>query len=391
MRIINRTVWVLSFVSLFADMASELLYPVVPVYLKEIGFSVLLIGVLEGLAECIVGISKGYFGNLSDEKKQRLPFVQWGYFLSALSKPMMALLTVPIWIFFSRTIDRLGKGLRSSARDALLAAAATPATRAAVFGFHRSMDTAGAVAGPLLALLFLYVYPGAYKTLFYLAFIPGIIAVILLFFIKENKPTANTNRKKGFFSYLSYWKESSFEYKKLIQPLLLFALGNSSDVFLLLKTKAITQSDTLTIAAYIFYNLVFAATSFPLGKLADKWGHRKVIIMGLFLFIIVYAGFAMATSTLSVFVLLGIYGLYAAGTEGVIKASITNVVTAEKTGTALGFYSSMQSLLALSASTIAGLLWSGIGDKAPFYWAAFTAAGAIVLLKRQASVQIQSL
>jgi MFS family permease len=391
MRIINRTVWILSFVSLFADMASELLYPVIPVYLKEIGFSVLLIGVLEGLAEGMVGISKGYFGKLSDEKKHRLPFVQLGYFLSAVSKPMMALLTVPLWIFFSRTIDRVGKGLRSSARDGLLSAAATPATKAAVFGFHRSMDTLGAVAGPLLALLFLYVYPAAYKTLFYLAFIPGMIAVLLLFSIKEPKAVSNTSSKKSFFSYLLYWKESSVEYKKLIRPLLLFALGNSSDVFLLLKTRAITQSDTLTIAAYIFYNLVFAVSSFPLGKLADKWGHKKIITAGLFLFIIVYTGFAMATSTVSVFILLGIYGLYAAGTEGVIKASITNVVAAEKTGTALGFYSSMQSLLALSASILAGLLWSVISDAAPFYWAAFTAAVAIMLLKKQQKFTINSL
>ncbi len=141
---INRTVWILSLVSLFADMASEMLYPIFPLYLKELGFSIFLIGVLEGLAELVAGLSKGYFGKLSDEKGLRLPFVKSGYFFSALSKPMMAVLTLPVWIFFARTIDRLGKGLRTAARDALLSQNATPETKARVFSFHRGMDTLGA-------------------------------------------------------------------------------------------------------------------------------------------------------------------------------------------------------------------------------------------------------
>src|SRR5574339_622590 len=177
MRIINRTVIILSVVSLFADIASEMIYPVVPVYLKEIGFSVLLIGILEGVAEFTAGISKGYFGKRSDEKGIRLPFIQGGYFLSAISKPMMAMLTYPLWIFFARTIDRFGKGLRTAARDALLSKQATKETKARVFGFHRGMDTVGAAIGPMIALSFLYFFPKSYATLFYLAFIPGIISV----------------------------------------------------------------------------------------------------------------------------------------------------------------------------------------------------------------------
>src|SRR5215213_2323821 len=168
MKIINRTVWILSFVSLFADVASEMLYPVVPVYLQEIGFSFFLIGLLEGMAEFTAGLSKGYFGKLSDEKGISLPFVKSGYFLSAISKPLMAVFTFPIWIFFARTIDRLGKGLRTAARDALLSQNATPETKARVFGFHRGMDTLGAVIGPVVALLFLKFYPKQYVPLFYL-------------------------------------------------------------------------------------------------------------------------------------------------------------------------------------------------------------------------------
>src|SRR5215203_3678783 len=179
MRSINRTVIILSVVSLFADIASEMIYPVVPVYLKEIGFSVLLIGILEGVAEFTSGISKGYFGKLSDEKGVRLPFIKSGYFFSAISKPMMAMLVYPVWIFFARTTDRLGKGLRTAARDALLSQQATKETKARVFGFHRAWDTVGAITGPALALVYLHYFPGDYRTFFFLAFIPGLASVAL--------------------------------------------------------------------------------------------------------------------------------------------------------------------------------------------------------------------
>jgi len=366
MRIITRTVLVLSLVSLFADIASELLYPITPVYLKEIGFSVLLIGLLEGVAEFTVGLSKGYFGKLSDEKGQRLPFVKLGYFLSAVSKPMMAILIYPIWIFFARTIDRLGKGLRTAARDALLSQEATPATKARVFGFHRGMDTVGAVLGPSMALLFLYFYPGQYKTMYYLAFIPGIIAVAFIFFLKEKKQPLLAVRKGNFFSYFGYWKIAGTEYRQLVAGLIIFAIANSSDVFLLLKAKEITGSDTATIGAYIFYNLVYAAASYPLGSLADRIGLKKVFLAGLLLFAVVYAGFAFATSTVMVFILFLIYGIYAAATEGITKAWITNMAAPSQTATAIGFYTSFQSVCTLAASLLAGLLWTYTGSKTTF-------------------------
>ncbi len=172
MRIITRTVWILSMVSLLADVASEMLYPVIPLYLQQIGFSVFYIGLLEGLAGFTAGISKGYFGKRSDETGLRLPFVKTGYFLSALSKPLMALPmavgVLKLWIFFARTIDRLGKGIRTAARDAILSKEATRETKARVFGFHRSMDTAGAMLGPVITLAFLFYHPDSYTTIFYL-------------------------------------------------------------------------------------------------------------------------------------------------------------------------------------------------------------------------------
>src|SRR5215203_2679385 len=378
MRSINRTVIILSVVSLFADIASEMIYPVVPVYLKEIGFSVLLIGILEGVAEFTSGISKGYFGKLSDEKGVRLPFIKSGYFFSAISKPMMAMLVYPVWIFFARTFDRFGKGLRTAARDALLSQQATKETKASVFGFHRAMDTSGAAIGPIIALAFLYFFPKNYSSLFYFAFIPGIIAVVLIFLLTEKRETASTLEKGNFFSFSKYWDVASSEYKKLVVGLLLFALFNSSDVFLLLITKEVTGSDTITIAAYIFYNLVYAAASFPFGKLADKFGIKNVFILGLLMFTIVYGGFAFHPPVVVVFILFFIYGIYAAATEGIVKAWITNIAHDTNTATAVGFYTSCQSICSLLASIIAGFIWSSLGSSFTFGTTAFIAFSVII-------------
>ena len=238
MKYITRTIWILSFVSLFTDVASEMLYPVIPIYLKSIGFSVVFIGILEGIAEATSGLSKGYFGKLSDSRGKRVPFVQFGYALSGISRPLMAIFTFPLWVIFARTLDRFGKGIRTGARDAILSDEATPETKGKVFGFHRSMDTLGAVLGPALALLYLYFYPENYKTLFFIAFIPSVFAVLGSLLIKESKNTVakdNDKTKVGLLSFLKYWKEAPTDYRKLMLGLLTFTLFNSSDIFLLLK------------------------------------------------------------------------------------------------------------------------------------------------------------
>jgi sugar phosphate permease len=205
-KIITRTILVLSLVSLFTDIASEMLYPVMPVFLRSIGFSFLLIGILEGFAEATAGLSKSYFGRRSDNTGKRLPFVQIGYAFSAISKPMMAAFVYPLWIFFARATDRLGKGIRTAARDAMLSDECSPENKGKVFGFHRSMDTFGAVLGPAIALVFLYFYPGQYKLLFLLAFLPGIAAIFFTFLIKEKKkiPLPKTEQSpEKFFAIFS--------------------------------------------------------------------------------------------------------------------------------------------------------------------------------------------
>ncbi len=382
MSFLTRTIWILSMVSLFADVASEMLYPVIPVYLKEIGFSVALIGLLEGIAEFVVGLSKGYFASRSDQQGLRLPYIKTGYFLSAVSKPLMALFTFPAWIFFARTVDRTGKGLRTGARDALLSQQSTTATKARVFNFHRGWDTFGAVLGPLLALWFLSRFPQHYKTLFYIAFIPGIISVGLIFLLREVKKPASTIPDRRFFAFFSYWKIAPPDYRRLILPLLLFSLANSSDLFLILKTKEITGNDAHTISSYILYNLVYALSAFPIGILADRIGLKRVFLMGLMVFVSVYACFAFASETWQVYALFALYGVYAAASEGIARAWITNIAHGSNTATAVGFYTSCQSIATLLASVLAGLIWQFTGSQWAFLFTASLTVLVVIFIGR---------
>ncbi|MEO6135938.1 MAG: MFS transporter [Ginsengibacter sp.] len=367
MKYITRTVWILSLVSLFTDTASEMLYPIMPIYLKSIGFSIVLIGILEGVAEATAGLSKGYFGKLSDTSGKRVSFVQIGYAFSAISKPMMAIFIYPLWIFFARTIDRFGKGIRTGARDAILSDEATPQTKGKVFGFHRSMDTLGAVMGPSLALVYLYYFPQDYKTLFYIAFIPGLLAVLASFLLKDKrtndiKPKVSTR----FFSFLNYWKVSPSDYKKLVIGLLAFTLFNSSDVFLLLKAKQSGLDDTMVIGVYIFYNLIYALFAFPIGIIADKVGLKTIFVIGLILFSVVYFGMSANTNLYLFFSLFFLYGIYASATEGISKAWISNITDKKDTATAIGTFSGLQSICTMLASSLAGLIWFNFGSTTTF-------------------------
>lgn len=356
---------------MLTDTASEMLYPIMPIYLKTIGFSIVLIGILEGVAEATAGLSKGYFGKLSDTSGRRVPFVQIGYAFSAISKPMMAIFTFPIWIFFARTIDRFGKGIRTGARDAILSDEATPQTKGKVFGFHRSMDTLGAVFGPLLALLYLYFYPQDYKTLFFIAFIPGLFAVLSSFYLKDKKLFENKSKvKTPFFSFLKYWKVSPIGYRKVVIGLLIFTLFNSSDVFLLLQAKQSGLDDTMVIGVYIFYNLIYALFAFPIGVLADYVGLKTIFIIGLALFATVYFGMAVSTNLYFFFGLFFLYGIYASATEGISKAWISNITDKRDTATAIGTFSGLQSICTMLASSLTGLIWFQFGATIAFIIAA---------------------
>ncbi|GCD77500.1 MFS transporter [Thermaurantimonas aggregans] len=386
-RHITRAVWILSLVSLFTDVASEMLYPVMPVYLQSIGYSFAFIGWLEGIAEAVAGLSKGFFGRWSDQLGRRLPFVQFGYALSAVSRPLMVLWTQPFGIFTARTADRLGKGIRTAARDALLAQEATPGTRATVFGFHRSMDTLGAVIGPLLAFGYLYLFPGQYFWLFLFAFIPGIISVGLTFLIPEKRlPPSDNSKIPSPFTSITYIAKASPAYKKIVLGLLVFALFNSSDMFLLLRAKQLGVSEAGVILLYVLFNISYVALAWPMGRVADRIGKKKIAIYGFLLFALVYGLMSNFNSPNFLWLPFILYGGYYAYTEGISKAWISDIVKSEELGTAIGSFTALQSIALLIASSAAGLIWQYFGAQV-----ALLLSGIIALLTAFYFMRIKSI
>jgi len=364
---ITRPIWLLSLVSLFSDITSEMIYPIMPIYLQSIGFSILWIGILEGIAEAIAGLSQGYFGKASDLAGKRMPFVRLGYALTALSKPIIGVFRDPFLILLARSADRFGKGIRTGARDAILSTETTNSHKGRVFGFHRSMNTTGAVIGLLLALGYLYYHPGNYQALFLLSAIPAAISVVLTFFVTDSQVhLSKPNPEISAFTFLNYWSKSSNEYKKVVIGLLSFTLFNASDFFLLLKMKQDGLDDISIISIYIFYNLVYAVTALPLGILADRIGLKAMLIIGLCAYAILYFGMALMSGGIPFFFFFFVYGIYSSATEGISKAWISNTCESQDLGTALGTFLGFQSITLMIASILTGILWSMIGASTTF-------------------------
>ncbi len=372
-----KQVILLGLVSLFTDMASEMLYPVTPIFLTVVlGSSMAVVGLIEGIAELTAGILKGYSGNLSDKLRKRSIFVVIGYSISALSKPLPGIFPSIGVVAASRTTDRIGKGIRTAPRDALLASYASKNT-GAVFGFHRGMDTLGAAIGPLLALLLLSVYPNNYQLIFLIAFVPSLFAVSLTLTVKDNVIVKDKKDRKNF---LLFFKDSSKTFKKIILLLTLFALVNSSDVFLILKSREITNSSSLAIIGYVFYNLVYAFASYPVGKVSDTLGKKKILITGFIIYSFVYLGFALANNLTIIFVLFAFYGIYAASTEGIAKAWVSDLIPDENRGTAIGILTMSTSIAIMLGSFLAGILWDEFGSAVPFLLSSIVSSIIALLL-----------
>ncbi len=355
---IPRSVWILSLVSLFTDISSEMLYPVMPIYLKSIGFTFLGIGILEGIAEAIAGLSKIYFGRVSDKYGNYPVWITAGYSGSFFSKFLLVVSAAIPVIFVSRLIDRLGKGIRTSPRDALLALASTENSSAKIFGLHRSMDTIGAAIGPCIALLIMYLLPGDYRMLFVIACIPALSGVLLTLLIKEKKQ--ETVSDKSRLNLIEVFRGKGIESKQFIRsllPFLLFALINSSDVFLLLKMKTSGLDDTQVILVYITYNILYALFAFPVGILADKYGKKLIIRIGLLCFALTYSGFVFFNDVKAFYLLFIVYALYAASMESTSKAYLSGFLQRSEKAGGLGFYTGWQSIALLLASVWTGYFW----------------------------------
>ena len=373
-KIFSRTVILLSLVSLFNDISSEMLLPILPVYLSSIGFTAMYIGVLEGVAEAVSGLSRAYFGKLSDHIQHRTPFVRWGYAMSAVSKSMLALFTFPVWVLLSRSLDRFGKGVRTAARDALLADESEPAHRGKVFGLNKALDTAGAAIGVSAAIIYLSFFPQDYKSLFLVAFIPGAIAVLITFLVREKRHGYPLKKKiASAFSFFGYWKNSTPAYRKIVVGFLLFALFNSSDAFIFLIGKQSGLSDGVILGAYLFYNLSFALLALPFGHLGDKLGMKFSYLIGIGFFGIAYFIFPFANGAPIYFAAFLAYAFFAASTDGISKAWISKHCEDKEKATALGFYSGTHSIVILLSNLAAGLLWSWASPLTLFF---VSAAGA---------------
>jgi MFS family permease len=359
----------LGLVSLFTDIASEMLYPVTPIFLTTVlGSSMAVVGIIEGLAEITAGLLKGYFGALSDKKQKRGVFVRWGYGLSALVKPLPGLFPGVGTVVFSRVSDRIGKGIRTAPRDALLAGY-SDGNSGAVFGFHRAMDTLGAAIGPILALILLHFFPANYTLVFIIAFVPSVFAVAFTILIKD-RPAETKNKPKG--SFAGFYKSAPVKYKLFLLLIVLFSLVNSSDVFLILKSKEISNSATIAILGYVFYNFIYAAVSYPVGALADKIGKKKIFIAGLVVFSLVYMGFGLTGNIFITWGLFAFYGLYASATEGVAKALVSDLIPDENRGSAIGLMTMLSSFAVMAGSFFTGILWDNFGSSFPFILSAVT-------------------
>lgn len=381
-----RPVWVLGLVSLLVDLSSELLYPVLPLYLASaLGTPFVLIGLIEGMAEVTAGLSKGYFGALSDRVGRRKAFVVAGYTLSALTKPLPGLWAAWPAVLAARVLDRVGKGVRTAPRDALLAAYAPPGMRGRVFGLHRALDTLGAALGPAAALWWLHTRPGDYRPLFFVAFVPALAGAALTLVVRERRPDPAPDVREGPASERlgPFWRAAPAGYRGLVVTLVGFALFNSSDVFLLLRAREAGLGDTGALAGYILYNLVYAAAAYPAGRLSDRVGRRATLAGGLVLFAAAYGGFAVASSAAAFAALFALYGLFAALTEGVAKAWLADLLPDALRGRGMGLHAASVSLAALVASGATGWLWTATGPALPFALAAtaaLVAAAAVVRL-----------
>jgi MFS family permease len=372
---LGRNVVILGVVSLFTDISSEMLYPVVPLFLTTVlNAPMSVVGLIEGIAESTASLLKIASGWWSDRARRRQPFVVWGYSLSAVSKPLLALAASWHLVLVSRLVDRVGKGIRTSPRDAMIAASCAPDARGKAFGLHRAMDTIGAFFGPLLAVLLLSHFHVSYQTIFVLAFIPAALGVAALAFLQKEAAAAAPEKSAGGRAPISA------ELKRFVLIYGVFALGNSSDVFLLLKAKDAGLSANGVLLTYVFYNFVYALAATPAGWLSDKLSRRTLMAGGLVVFAVVYTGFALAPAGWMIWALFALYGFYAAATEGVSKALVADLSTPENRGTAMGLLHMTTGVLAFVASTVAGLLWSRIGPAAPFVYGAVCAVASAGLL-----------
>jgi MFS family permease len=371
---INRVILVIGLVSLFTDLSSNMIVPILPIYLTTVlHIPVTSIGIIEGIAESTASILKLFSGWITDRFGKHKLLMLIGYGLSNLTKPFFALSATWNQVLILRFSDRFGKGIRTSPRDALLADAATKEDRGRSFGFRRALDALGAALGPLVAFGILAIYAGNYQLVFWLSVIPGAIAILLiLFFLKETHPNVALNQRA--LPKISF-KNINRRFLAFTFIATLFTIGNFSDAFLALRAQDAGMMIALIPLAFFAMNLSSSVFSIPIGILSDRIGRRPVLISGYIIFALIYFGFGIAKHIAWIWVLFILYGLYYAFTDGIQKAYIADLVPEGQRGTAMGTFNALTGIAALPASIIAGFLWHAFGPVV-----AFSASSGIALL-----------
>lgn len=369
----GRNVFISGLVSFFMDISSEMIYPLVPLFLANVlGVNKSVIGLIEGIAESTASLLKVFSGWFSDRIGNRKWLMAVGYGISAISRPIIALAATWHHVMGFRFMDRFGKGIRTAPRDAIIAESSETAYMGRAFSFHRSLDTMGAVIGPALAFFLLGIFSNDYRKVFWLSMIPGIIAVLLIiFFITEKKKVFSV--KPAERPKLTM-KHFDWRFKSFVLIAGIFAIGNSSDVFLILRAQQIGVPTVMIPVVYLLFNLIYSLSAIPAGIAADRFGRKRVILLGFILFAVLYYGFAIASDTKAIWILFGFYGLFMGLTEGIQKAFLATIIPQDFKATAFGVYNTVIGIAMFPASLVGGWLWDNISPSATFYFGAITAS-----------------
>lgn len=378
---LKTNVLALSWVSFFNDVSSEIIYPLLPIFLTSVlGAGVAFVGLIEGIAESTASILKLFSGWFSDKLQKRKLLAVWGYGISTTVRPLIALAISPLEVLLLRFADRVGKGVRTSARDALIAESVASEQYGIAYGFNRAMDHLGAVLGPLIATSILALFHENLRFLFLIGCLPGIIAVgILLIYVKEQKP-----QLQSLTTVKLSLKSLPPQFKLFLLATTLFTLGNSSDAFLLLKAKGAGITLAAIPILWMILNFVKSVTSFWGGYLSDRIGRKQTIILGWMIYALVYLGFGLAASAYHIWLLFILYGFYFGCTEGVEKALVADFIPSEKLATVFGIYHFLIGIAAFPASLIFGMIWQWLGSQWAFGFGsmlALIASGLMLAVK----------
>jgi MFS family permease len=373
----SRNVLLLAATSFFADVSSEMLYPVLPLYLTQVlAAPANVVGIVEGVAEATQNAVQGASGWVADRVRRNKPVALVGYGVSALGKPVMGLATTWPQLLVGRFADRLGSGIRSAPRDALIAGSAGDQQRGAAFGLEGIGDNLGAVVGPLIAALLLYLFAVPLRSIFFLAFIPGVVAFLLVAAVTEARPVGSNAPPRLSFGLgdlpPTYWK--------YLVAVAVFGIGNSSNAFIILKATVVGIPTELTVLIYAGFNLIAAAVSYPAGDMSDHFGRQRLFLAALAIFVVAYLGFAVSENAFVVGLLFILYGAYQGTFRTVGKTLATDLVPSDRRATGVGIYASVVGLAALVASIVGGQLWVRVGPTATFlYGAWFAFLGGLLL------------